>query len=246
VSSRSGNVALVALAGLLLALAPRPASAQYLGPSPYLAFDNTLPGAGAAISPFSGITFSNYFHLETFEDNLLNTPGVTASAGAPIAPSSITDSVDADDGTIDGLGTLGRSFFSNSGATGISFTFNSGTLGGLPTHAGIVWTDGASTITFQAFDAANALIGTGLTGSHADGSFGGTTAEDRFYGIIAPGGISRIFISNASGGIEVDHLQYGRGAVASSAAPEPATLGLLLMAPLLWQRVRRPGYRPAA
>jgi hypothetical protein len=54
----------------------------------------------------------------------------------------------------------------------------------------------------------------------ADGSHNGETAEDRFFGATNAGGISRIFISNSSGGIEVDHLQYG-------AIPEPGTLVLL-------------------
>lgn len=45
------------------------AVAVSIGPSPYLSF---------ADSPFNGGSFS-YFHLETFEDHLLNTPGVTAS-----------------------------------------------------------------------------------------------------------------------------------------------------------------------
>jgi PEP-CTERM motif len=211
------------IAGLLLA---SPASAQLIGPTPYLAFDNTLPGAGSAISPFASLSFTSYFHRETFEDGLLNTPGVSALVGGVVGPGGSADSVDADDGTIDGLGTTGRSFFSIDGATGLSFTFNAGTLGGLPTHAGLVWTDGAGTISFQAFDADNILLGS-LSGSHADPTFFGNTDEDRFYGVIAPGGISRIAIQNASGGIEIDHLQYGR--TSSAAAPEPGTLALMAL-----------------
>jgi uncharacterized repeat protein (TIGR01451 family) len=45
--------------------------------------------------------------------------------------------------------------------------------------------------------------------SIADGSNAGTTGEDRFFGVTNVGGISAIKISNSSGGIEVDHLQYG-------------------------------------
>ena len=168
----------------------RPAEAQLLGPSPYLNFDNSLPGAGTAISPFAGLSFANYFHLETFEDAALNTPGVS-SAGIVIVPGGITDSVDGDDGTIDGFGTLGHTFFGD-GATGLLFTFDGVALGGLPTHAGIVWTDGFGDITFQAFDAGGILIGT-LGGTHANGSISGETDDDRFYGIIAPGGIGSIF-----------------------------------------------------
>ncbi|GAB4461322.1 MAG: hypothetical protein OHK0029_26490 [Armatimonadaceae bacterium] len=211
---RTGGFFAAALAGV--AFAATSAHAQVLGPSPYLQFSD---------SPFSGLTFAQYFHLETFEDNLLNTPGVSASAGAPLVPSGITDSVDGDDGTIDGSGTQGQSFFSGGGSTGISFTFDAIALGSLPTHVGIVWTDGAGTIEFEAFDEFNQLIG-GTSATHADGSISGTTAEDRFYGFIAPGGISRIFIRNTSGGIEVDHLQYGSGV--ASAAPEPGA-GILFL-----------------
>jgi hypothetical protein len=178
-------------------------------------------------SPFNGVDFSSgYFHLEDFEDALLNVPGVTASAGAPFAPGGITDSVDADDGTIDGSGTAGNSFFSGSGATGISFTFDASVLGSLPTHAGIVWTDGAGTIQFEAFDGNGDSLGAigpfsdGTTSP--DGSFSGGTAEDRFFGFAdAPNGISRIFISNSQGGIEVDHLQFGAGEAVSPPPPPP-------------------------
>jgi hypothetical protein len=200
-------------------LAASPAAATLLGPSPYLSEAN---------SPFNGISFS-YFFRETFEDGLLNTPGVTASAGNPFPPGTSTDSVDGDNGPIDGSGNSGRSFFSVAGSVGISFTFNSAApeFGGrLPTHAGIVWTDGGNDIHFEAFDQNGVSLGT-LTGTHADSGFGGATAEDRFYGAINSGGISRIFISNDSGGIEVDHLQYGAQAATDGRVPEPGTLLLL-------------------
>lgn len=195
------------------------AQATLLGPSPYLS------SADSPFSPFTGFT---YFHLENFEDHLLNTPGVSASAGgvaSVVFGPGIHDSVDGDDGSIDGSGLAGDSYFSSPGAAGISFSFSAAALGALPDAVGIVWTDGAGTISFEAFDALNISLGV-LTGSHADGSVSGTTAEDRFYGITHTGGISRIHISNSGGGIEVDHLQYGlRGDVVS--VPEPATLALL-------------------
>lgn len=200
------------------------AQATLLGPSTYLS------SADSPFSPFSGFT---YFHLENFEDHLLNTPGVTASAGgvtSVVFGPSIHDSVDADDGSIDGSGLKGDSFFSGNGGAGISFTFNAGALGSLPDAVGIVWTDGAGTISFEAFDALNNSLGI-LTGNHADGNFSGGTAEDRFYGATNSGGISRIHISNNGGGIEVDHLQYGlRGTnrvPPPNGVPEPASLALL-------------------
>ena len=218
------------LRGLLLlmcaAAAPVSAAPVLLGPTPYLAFDNSLPGAGTAISPFSGLAFS-YFHLETFEDHLFNTPGVSASAGgvtSVVFGPSIHDSVDADDGSIDGSGLNGDDFFSGSGATGITFTFDPNVLGQLPTHVGIVWTDGAGTITFRAVGP-NGVLGTLGPASgpgFPNGSFNGETAEDRFFGAIDAGGISSIFISNSAGGIEVDHLQYG----ALAPVPVPAALWL--------------------
>ena len=185
------------------------------GPTPYLSSND---------SPFKSVDFSaGYFHLEDFEDGLLNVPGVSASTGAPNGPSGITDSVDADDGTIDGSGTAGHSFFSSPGSAGITFTFDKSLLGNLPTHAGIVWTDGAGTVTFDAFDENGKSLGkigpVGDPGVFPDNNITGETAEDRFFGAQNDGGISSIFISNSEGGIEVDHLQYG--AVSDINPPPP-------------------------
>jgi hypothetical protein len=213
-----------ALAMLFMAAplaAPAVASAQILGPTPYLQFSD---------SPFASVSGFQYFHLETFEDHLLNVPGVTASAGgvsSVVFGPNIHDSVDGDDGVLDGSGLNGDSFFSADGGTGISFIFNSTTLGGLPTHAGIVWTDGINPIIFQAFDQNGNLLGT-QTGNHADNNFAGGTAEDRFYGAINSSGISRIFIaSGTGGGIEVDHLQYGLLSGDMTTVPEPSSMALL-------------------
>ena len=64
---------LVAAAGLALAgfAGPVRADPTPLGPTPYLSSSD---------SPLSGGSFA-YFHLENFEDHLLSTPGVSASAG---------------------------------------------------------------------------------------------------------------------------------------------------------------------
>lgn len=213
-----------ALWGLSLLLFPPAALAAGVGPSPYLSF---------ADSPFTQVF--TYFHLENFEDGVLNTPGVTAAGSSlsVIGPGGNTDSVDADDGTIDGSGTLGRSLFANPGSTGITFTFSAAVLGFLPTHVGIVWTDGAGTTSFQAFGPGGLLGSLGPV-AIADGSFLGTTAEDRFFGWVDLGGISSILITNTSGGIEVDHLQYGFLPI-----PLPAGVWLLgsgLAALAAWRR----------
>jgi hypothetical protein len=194
---------LVFVGALALLLSGASHGATLIGPAPYISQTD---------SPFvpGGI-----FHLDDFEDNALDTPGVTPSAGAVIPPGGLTDSVDADDGATDGSGTAGYSFFSGSGAAGIRFEFDAGVLGALPTAAGIVWTDGQGEYSFEAFDPMGASLGT-LGPFSAAGAVSGETAEDRFLGVYDAGGISAIAISNTLGGIEVDHLQYGAATLAST------------------------------
>ena len=207
------------------------------------------PGPGVpylkfADSPFAAVDFSGgYFHFEDFEDHLLNVPGVTGSGGgvtSVVFGPSIHDSVDADDGTIDGSGLAGDSWFRSPGVTGVTWTFDEVTLGALPTHVGIVWTDGAGTIGFEAFDKNGVSLGA-LAGAHADGVHNGTTIDDRFYGVIDSAGIGSIRITNSSGGIEVDHLQFGNPGSAQNPIPEPGTIVLIALggvALLLRRRVR--------
>lgn len=201
-------------------------------PTPYLSI---------ADSPFNAGTF-NYFHTETFENHLLDTPGLSADAGgvtSVVFGPSIHDSVDADDGTIDGSGLGGDSYFTGAGSAGVRFSFSAAVLGSLPTSAGLVWTDagaGAS-VTFSAFGSTGNLLFTVTRSGFADGSNNGETAEDRFFGVTDPDGISAIFMSNSSGGMEVDHVQYGGAAVA--AVPEPETYVLLLAGLAMVARVAR-------
>jgi len=183
--------------------------ATFVGPTPYLS---------QADSPFAP---AGTFYLEDFEDGSLNTPGVAASTGSVVAPGAITDSVDGDDGTIDGSGKGGHSFFANPGSDGIRFTFDAGALGTLPTAAGIVWTDGTGEITFEAFGALGASLGTIGPVPIADTTIGGQTDEDRLFGVYDAGGVSAIFISNTSGGIEVDHLQYGAAVLGTTTTTLP-------------------------
>ena len=199
-----------------------PSHAQtFFGPTPYLSFAN---------SPFNGGSFA-YFHLETFEDHLLNTPGVSANTGgvtSVVFGPSIHDSVDADDGATDGSGLKGDSYFSGGGS--VMFTFNSAVLGSLPTSAGLVWTDGGfgASVTFNVFGPSGLLLKSTTVSGFADSSNSGETAEDRFFGASSSSGISAISMSNSSGGIEVDHLQYG-SAAATLAVPEPATYAMMLV-----------------
>lgn len=189
------------------------AAAQLLGPSPYLSSTD---------SPFAASSQNfAYFFLDSFESGQLIAPGVSI-AGDDVQFHHGDDSVDADDGLIDGLG-LGGDVWAWS-QPGFSFSFNATQLGRLPTHVGVVWTDGINPIRFEAFAADGGSLGV-MTVDHADGSFASTTAEDRFYGVIYFGGVSRIALTGDSGhaGIEIDHLQFG----AATTVPLPPAAWLL-------------------
>src|SRR5262245_53907034 len=133
-------------------------SAGAIGPVEYLQRSD---------SPIAGGDFV-YFHLEDFEDSALDTPGVTASSFC-ITPTdcfspTFTDSVDGDDGAIDGFGTGGHSLWAGGSVT---FTFDAAVLGELPNAVGIVWTDGGDPIRFEAFDENGASLGI-IEGHHAN------------------------------------------------------------------------------
>ncbi|MFN2427627.1 MAG: hypothetical protein ABR587_14395 [Candidatus Binatia bacterium] len=175
---------------------------EYLGPTPY---------TSEADSPFEVDSLG--FCIENFEDGVFNIPGATGNSSV-FGPAGNADSVDGDDGAIDGSGSAGRSYFSGNGTAGIEITFDAERTYGLPTTVGIVWTDGggAAPVFFEAFGPDNESILKVPYGphAHADGSNSGETAEDRFYGITSSQGISRILLSNIGGGIEADHIQLNR------------------------------------
>jgi PEP-CTERM motif len=243
------RVLVVALGAVALLALPHRAAASPIGPVPYLSF---------ADSPFSGRSFS-WFYLEDFEDGLLNTPGVSVGpASVAIAVGGFTDSVDGDDGVIDGSGSNGHSLWSNFATSVIAFDFSAAVLGDLPTHVGLVWTDvgnvsagsyGFAGVTFEAFDQNGATLGISAPIVLGDGAISGQTAEDRFFGAINDGGISRIEIrSPDTNDWEVDHLQYGfapQRALEVEPVPEPATFGLLLtgLGFVVRKRRLRHGYR---
>ncbi len=206
------------------------AQATLIGPTAYTDF------ASGPFGSLGGIV------VEDFEDGSLNTPGVTASGGSVLGPGfGLTDSVEnAPDGcNPSGLGggahtCAGFSYYP--GATTLVLTFS----GTLPTHAGIVWTDvgflltdvppiytGAGDVVFEAFDAGSFSLGLIGPTSLGDGVAAPMKGEDRFFGAVDLGGISRIEIRMPnSNDWEVDHLQFGTGVV----IPEPGSGALLLLA----------------
>lgn len=220
-----GKLTVAASAFLLLAGGSLHAQAL-LGPSHYLCFDSSKTTAtgdcAGQDSPFKDVNFS-WFYFKDYEDKVLDSPGVTMTTapcpnvgiGCPLISSDwfspeFTDSVDEDDGAIDGLGqTVGDRGQSVWGRTFLKFTFDPAVLGQFPTHAGVVWTDGSPGLTtFEAWDQNGNSLGT-IVAYLDDGSNLGTTIDDHFFGATNPGGVSAIQLTNDAGGIEIDHLQYG-------------------------------------
>lgn len=195
------------------------------------------PYISSGDSPFDLFGPDSDFFLENFEDGLLNAPGLTGFGGEVRFPSAWTDSVDADDGIIDGFGLDGHNYWAFFGKDGpiVRFEFDPKVLGGLPRSAGLVWTDGnfdAFTF-FEAFGPKGESLGTIGPLVLGDGGHQGATAEDRFLGVTFQGGISAIEISATLGRIELDHVQYG------DIVPAPGVLALLGLSGLLSGRSRR-------
>ena len=204
------------LAGYSSAQAAVTPSAIFWGPTVYLSASDIPTGFYLGGSPIL---------LDDLEDNSLDS-SLTASAGSIIDASiwgTFVDSVDADDGSIDGLGNRGHSWFSGD----VTFTYVGS--GPMPTAFGLVWTDGSGAITFTATDASGQSLATQSYFGIPDNTFEGTTADDRFFGVQFAGGIKSIRISTGGGGIEVDHIQYGQMV---SSVPEP-TSALMLSLGLL-------------
>jgi len=203
-------------AALALTLAALPATADdatfFFTDTPYLSETDIPAGFYGTGSPTL---------LENFEDGLLDA-SLRANPGLSIiAPGGITDSVDGDDGVIDGSGAGGRSIF------GGAMRFEFAGTGPLPTAFGLVWTDhgGPVDATFSAFDAAGNSLGS-IVRRVGDTTFAATTAEDRFFGVQFAGGISAIsIVSGAGSAQEVDHVQWG---FATAPVPEPHTWALML------------------
>jgi hypothetical protein len=139
--------------------------------------------------------------IEDCEDGSVD-PRLLVSAQV-VGPGGLVDSVDADDGAIDGSGTNGHSLF---GSPPFEVEF----LPPLPTSAGLVWTDGGfgTSVTFEAFGPDDQSLGSVGPFTLGDSSNQGGTDEDRFFGVRDDGGIARLRMTHTSGGIEVDHIQF--------------------------------------
>ncbi len=208
-------------------------AATIVGPSPYLALTDTPEGV---------FDSDHLLCVQDFED--ADGPwevGFSIDFGQRIGPKftsgqgvPVTDSVDADDNSIDGDGTMGSSWFA--ATSGLTITFDEPTP-----SAGFVFTDAdrrATTVTVTAYAEDGSELVTGTYDSFFDDVFTGTTQEDRFFGVVGMDGetIKRLSVRIDQGrGIEIDHVQFVKP------VPEPATIALAFTAAcgLLGLRRRR-------
>ena len=221
----------------------------FLGPTPYLS---------AADSPFDLSGLGTTFFLEDFEQSPrsppFTTPGIEETGFAVVWGGGLSqfvqaDSVDADDGLIDGDGSAGHSLHGvlrliggSTGTHAITLEFDSLALGGLPSEFGFVLTDTGTGgfFTFEAFDRSEALVGRVSGPFVGDGEVIGATAEDRFFGVTHADGIGSLII--ALNGpldeflqLEIDHVQYGQ------IVPEPSgwflfAAGIVVLLPRVFFR----------
>jgi len=216
--------ALIGTTGVI-ALTAGSASAFTLGPLGY---------KSEADSPWIG---NPTLLIEDFEDGLLNIAGVSKIGGGDVRlPGNHTDSVDGDDGVIDGIGR-GHSYWVQPDEieTGVTFLFDESLLGDLPNFAGFVWTDGNenATLIVEFLDEELNVMST-LIEVLGDGVHTADTAADRFLGFETIAGIGGIRLRADIGGLEIDHLQFGFTPV-----PAPASLALLGLAGVASRRRRR-------
>lgn len=161
---------------------------------------------------FGAMSLDDEFRCETFEDGAANTLGLTIAGGAIVGPSPTTDSVDADDGSVNQSGTAGHSYRA-SALSGVSLTFSSAALGGLPERVGVVLTDApaGSTVVVTVATGAGASFAKSV-GPVGDGADDGSTGEDRLISVTSSLGVAGVTLSlaapDAGASFEIDHVQY--------------------------------------
>lgn len=227
---------LIALAAFLAVPFSVQGATVPFGPTPYLQ-------AGGADTPAGFFNFSDpgfkTAWIENFEPD--QGPGstdpvddfLTISPGAVLLPnsfsgagSSVTDSVDGDDGSVDGSGTNGHSWFTGEGTNEVTVTFERGVRA-----AGLVFTDGdpnSTKITLEAFDTMGGSLALIDAGDLAGPFFTGQTAEDRFLGFtdeMTEIGSIKLVMTGGSG-IEIDHVHWQEPAM----VPEPSAQFMAMFA----------------
>ena len=206
-------------------------AATFWGPTPYKQESDVPADFGCQLCDDCALV------IETFEDDDATDLGFVIEGGRVIPPGfnsglmNLTDSVDGDDGVVDGSGSLGYSWYNP--ANSVIVHLPAGVKA-----AGLVWTDGdiGSSAIFEAFDLDGNSLGQVGPDQFADDFFTGQTDEDRFYGVKNDAGLSRIVITNVGGlGIEIDHVMYED---CTACIPEPLA-GLSITAVGLLGLLRR-------
>jgi hypothetical protein len=204
-------------------------------------FIEPTPYQSPADSPFDLSNLGTTFFIEDLEDGEID-PRMNTAGLAIRGPGPFTDSVDSDDGVIDGDGRGGHSLESTGFITQLTnplshistVQFNFPLSGPSYNSFGFVWTDvlqselpiPAIGLDFHVFVDGDAPEVISLSPT-MDLVNTGETAEDLFIGAIADGRIRSIMITQRSTGdgplserFELDHIQFGTQTV-----PEP-NLGL--------------------
>lgn len=171
------------------------AQTTFFGPTPYLSeadipalfYDTGAPGA-----------------LENFEDGVIDF-GLVLEGGF-VATGGFVDSVDIDDGVIDGTGSsTGHSYGTFPGVQ-ITIFFPAP----YPRAAAFVWTDSVGgEVSFEALGPNLNTLGSHGPFALAQPGTSGQTDEDRFLGVRSSTGIRRIVITDTSDNFEIDHVQFG-------------------------------------
>ena len=138
---------------------------------------------------------------------------------------SVTDSVDGDDGVVDGFGNGGNSWFVDGSTVTISFA-------NTVKNAGLVFTDGdrvSTDIILEAFDSGGNSLAVINGGDLADDMFTGETAEDSFMGFQdMDGQIASITVTMEGGtGLEIDHIHWQEACIPEPSANLIAAIGML-------------------
>ena len=170
----------------------------FVGPVPYLSVADSPIASGASLL------------VQDFEAATIQTPGAVLASPELMAPAPTTDSVDGDDGAIDGSGSAGWPVIQPAGST-MAVLFLEEELGAFPTRFGLVVTDtaaGPQTFRLSVFDPAGDLLGSHDFVVEGDGADDGATAEDRFIGVTGIGAFGRVEITALDAQGEYDHVQF--------------------------------------
>ena len=140
----------------------------------------------------------------------LNTPFVSASAGAPFGPEVLPTRRMPTTARSTASAIAGNSFSSAPGAAGLRSPSTRRRRGACPRRPACMdrrrWDYAVRGVRTRRHCTRHDRSGR----TRSTGTFSGTTGEDRFFGITNAAGISAIRIShNRRGQIEIDHLQYG-------------------------------------